>query len=371
MLELVASLFTDYTLRNIALGSAILGVVSGVLGCFAVLRRQSLLGDTLAHAALPGLCIAFLLTGSKDPLVLLAGAAAAGWLAAMAILGILRNTRLPEDAALGVILSGFFGFGVALLTFIQNANNANQSGLDKFLFGQAATIVASDVVLMAVLGGMAVFAVGLLFKEFKILSFDPEYAASLGLPIRGLGVTLTSLVVVAVVVGLQTVGVVLMAAMLIAPAAAARQWTDNLAKMLVLSGCFGALAGVVGAVASASRSGLPTGPMVIVVISLITLLSLFLAPLRGLLWQNLRERQNRIRLRLERILLDAHVLFNHAELSPQNLAQRRRSNEAQATRELEQLLRLGWAQQRGGLWSLTAEGHEVAHRLEQQLRGNP
>ncbi|MER3444549.1 MAG: ABC transporter, partial [Meiothermus sp.] len=283
-MDLLAGIFTDYTLRNVALGAALLGLVGGVLGSFATLRRQSLLGDVLAHAALPGICLAFLLTGTKAPLVLLLGAGLAGWLASLLMLAILRSTRLPEDSTLGVILSGFFGFGIGLLTFIQHSGDSDQAGLDKFIFGQAATVVGEDVLTMAVLGGVALLLVGLLYKEFKLLTFDPAFASSLGLPVRGLGTLLTSLTVIAVMIGLQTVGVVLMAAMLIAPAAAARQWTNRLGTMVWLSAAFGVLSGVLGAVISATRENLPTGPLVVLTASLITLVSLLLAPERGLVW---------------------------------------------------------------------------------------
>ena len=371
MFELVTQIFTNYTLRNVALGSAMLGVIGGVLGAFAMLRRQSLLGDVLAHAALPGIGLAFILTGSKVPLILLLGGGLAGWLASLLVLAVLRNTRLPEDSALGVMLSSFFGFGIALLTFIQHGNNANQAGLDKFIFGQAATIVASDVLNFIVLGGIALLVVGLLYKEFKLLSFDPGYAISLGLPVRGLGTLLTSLTVLAVMVGLQTVGVVLMAAMLIAPAAAARQWTDRLGTMIWLAALFGAMAGVSGALISASRENLPTGPLVILSISAILLVSLFFAPLRGLVWDWARTRQNRRRIHLERLLLDAHVLHNHDVLTPQTLAERRRESVAMAQRHLEELRSRGWVQlsQKGLI--LTSAGDQKAHELEQAMRVLP
>ena len=211
----ILDLLTDYTLRNVALGSALLGIVSGVLGCFAVLRRQGLLGDALAHAALPGVCLAYMLTGSKAPLVLLIGAGISGWLGAWLLLRIVRDTKISEDTSLGIVLSVFFGFGILLLTFINKRNDANQAGLDHFLFGQAATLITENVVTMAVLGGVALLAVGALYKEFKLLAFDPGFAAGIGLPVHGLSIVLTGLIVVAVVIGLQTVGVVLMAACLL------------------------------------------------------------------------------------------------------------------------------------------------------------
>ena len=283
-MNLLTDLIFDYTLRNIALGAAVLGIVSGVLGSFAVLRRQGLLGDTLAHAALPGICVAYLLTGSKSPLVLFLGAAISGWVATLVLLRIVRETRIKEDSALGVVLSVFFGVGIMLLTFILKHNDANQAGLDKFLFGQAATVTAEDVNTMTILGVFALLVVAVLYKEFKIITFDPNCAASLGFNDRWLGVVLTSLIVVAVVIGLRTVGVVLMSAMLVGPAVAARQWTNRLEAMVLLAGFFGALSGVAGALISVSEANLPTGPMVILSLTVIVIISLLFAPQRGILW---------------------------------------------------------------------------------------
>lgn len=297
MLDLFYDLLFDYTLRTIALGSAILGIVGGVLGSFALLRRQSLLGDALSHAALPGICIAFMLTGAKSPFVLLAGAAVAGGLATLAIMRLVSDTRIHEDAALGIVLSVFFGFGIMLLTFIQHSGQASQAGLDRFLFGQAATLVQGQVFGMALLGGLALLLVLLLFKEFKLITFDPAFASTLGLPTNRLSMLLTSLIVVAVLIGLQTVGVVLMAAMLIAPAAAARQWTERLGVMLCLSALFGALSGVIGALLSVSDDNLPTGPMVILSATAIVIVSLLFGSARGLVWETLRSRRSRRELR--------------------------------------------------------------------------
>ncbi len=294
-------LIFDYTLRNVALGGMLLGIVAGVLGAFAVLRRQALLGDTLSHAALPGICIAFILTGSREPLILLIGAGIAGWIGTWILLRTIAATKLSEDTMLGVVLSVFFGVGILLLTYIQQTNNANQAGLDKYLFGQAASLIARDVVTFAVLGISSLAVVVLFYKEFKLLSFDPEFTASLGLPVRRLDLALTSLLVVAVMIGLQTVGVVLMAAMVIGPGTAARQWTDNLRTMLVLSGIFGGAAGVIGAVISVQASHLPTGPMIILTLTCIVMASILFAPAHGIVadWWRGRDRRRAFRAALE------------------------------------------------------------------------
>lgn len=296
-MSVLHDLVFDYTLRNIALGSMLLGIVSGVLGSFAVLRRQGLLGDTLSHAALPGIVLAFIITGMRESYVLLLGAGIAGWIGTLILLRVVKNTKLSEDTVLGVILSVFYGFGILLLTWVQGSNNAEQAGLDRYLFGQAASIIAEDVITFFVLGSAALLVVVVLFKEFKLLSFDPEFAYSIGFPVRGLDILLTSLLVVAVMIGLQTVGVVLMAAMVIGPGAAARQWTDRLHIMLVLAGAFGALAGVTGAVMSVQGNRLPTGPMIILALTVIVIFSLFFAPNRGIVPDLLRRRRQRQHIR--------------------------------------------------------------------------
>jgi manganese/zinc/iron transport system permease protein len=283
-------LFGDYTLRTIALGSALLGITSGLLGTFAVLRRQGLLGDVLSHAALPGVCLAFLLTGSRASIVLLAGAAISCWLGAVVLFRVVDETRISEDSAMGIVLSTFFGVGIVLLTIISKRGEAAQAGLNNYLFGQAAALVWDNVVTMGVLGLAAVAAVALWYKEFKLLAFDPEFATSLGYSPRWLSLLLTSITVVAIVIGLQTVGVVLMAAMLVGPAVAARQWTSRLSRVLIAAAAIGALSGLSGAVISMSQPRLPTGPMIILSLTALVVFSLVFAPERGLLWDRLRRR---------------------------------------------------------------------------------
>ena len=283
----------DYTLMIVATGAALLGIVSGALGTYAVLRRQSLLGDAISHAALPGVAIAFLLTGSKAPLILVLGAAIAGWLGTLLIMSIVRLTRIKYDSALAVVLSTFFGFGLVLHTLIQRTGNANQAGLDTFLFGQAATILERDILTIGILGGIAIIIMLVFWKELKLLVFDEGFAASLGFSIRVLDILLTSLLVIAIVLGLQAVGAVLMSAMLVAPAVAARQWTDRLSVIMFLAACFGALAGVSGTIISSSAARIPTGPTIVLCATVVVGFSIIFASNRGLLWGLIRQRRNR------------------------------------------------------------------------------
>lgn len=349
ILTLLQNLFSDYTLRTVALGAGVLGIVSGALGSYAVLRKQALLGDAVSHAALPGIAIAFMLTGSKAPLVLVLGAAIAGWLATLLMISIVKTTRLKDDSVLGLLLSVFFGFGLVLLTFIQRTPDAAKAGLDKFLFGQAATLLASDVITMSVLGLIVLAFVALLWKEFKLLSFDPAFGASLGFRMRLLDVALTTLIVVAIVVGLQTVGVVLMSAMFVAPASAARQWTDRLVGMIALAGLFGAIAGVSGAVISSSTSHLPTGPTIVLCVSVLVFISLFFAPNHGLVWSWARRQRNKRQLRIDSVLGDLYTLSqqhsdpNHAHSI--SVLRAMNAGRGGVKRSLDEMSRRGWVQQ--------------------------
>ena len=314
MIELINTLLFDYTIRTVALGAAVLGIVAGALGTFALLRRQSLLGDAMSHAALPGVLLAFMLTGSKAPVVLVVGAAVAGVLGTFLLLSITRYSRIKEDAALGIILSVFFGFGLVLLTFLQRNPTAAQAGLNSYLFGQAATLLTSDVITMVVFGGGALLLLILFWKEFKLLSFDRDYGSSLGFPMTVLDMLLTTLLVIGIVIGLQAVGVVLMSALIVAPAAAARQWTDRLGVMMVIASTFGAIAGIAGAFVSSLGTGLSTGPVVVLIVSLIVLLSLLFGASRGLVWSWYQRRRSRRTLRTQAVLLDLYGLASqHAD----------------------------------------------------------
>jgi manganese/zinc/iron transport system permease protein len=292
-----------YTDAVVALGALVLGVTAGVLGTFAVLRRRSLVGDALAHAALPGVCVAFLITGTKDPAALLAGAACAGLVGAVLMVGIERSSRIRSDAAIGVVLSSFFSLGVVLLTAIAHGNDADQAGLERYLFGQAAGLAERDVVVTGVLGLGAVVAVALAFRPLKATLFDPAYAAAVGLPVRLLELAMTAMLVVAVVVGVRMVGAILMVAMLVVPATAARQLTGRLAVLLPVAGAIGASVGVGGALLSA-RAEAPTGPVIVLLGVAVVLLCLAFAPRRGVLWRARKLAADRRRAVSESLLVD-------------------------------------------------------------------
>ena len=298
-METLFAVFRDYTFQVVALGSAVLGVVSGVIGSFAVLRKQSLIGDGVSHSALPGVVMAFMLLGSKNTEVLLLGALVSGLLAILFVVNIVRHTRIKFDSALALVLSVFFGLGMVLLTYVQKFPNANQAGLKRFIYGQASTILQRDVILMSVCGAVLLVLVALLWKEFKLFSFDSEFAHSLGFSPKKLNLLLSFMTVLTIIIGLQTVGAILMSAMLIAPAVAARQWTDRLWVMVLLSALFGAISGIAGTAVSSLVSGLPTGPSIVVCISIIVIVSVLFAPGRGILHKLYIRRKNKVTYRME------------------------------------------------------------------------
>ncbi|WGD35671.1 metal ABC transporter permease [Olleya sp. YS] len=356
--------FTDYTLRTITLGTAILGAVTGMLGSFAVLRKQSLLGDAISHAALPGIAIAFLITGAKDSNTLLLGALISGLIGTFWIRGIVKKTHLKSDTALGLILSLFFGFGMLLLTFIQKQPNANQAGLDKYLFGQAATLVESDVWLMAIITGLCLFVLLLFWKEFKILLFDADYTKTLGFNTKTIDILITSFIVLAIVLGLQTVGVVLMSAMLLAPAAAARQWTNSLSKMVFLAAIFGAFSGVFGTAISASQTNLSTGPVIVLVAAVFVIISFVFSPSRGLLFKQIRFIKNRRDLELHKTLaLMHHIAETHDDISHPHAIKLLNNFQGFTRKTLQKLVEKNYVTLEGNMWSLTKTGFETAKNL--------
>lgn len=358
----------DANVRAVVLGSMLLGAGAGVLGTFTFLRRRALLGDALAHAALPGVCLAFMLTHSKHPLVLLAGAAVTGGLGVASVNAIVKRSRIKEDAALALTLSVFFGLGIVMLTRIQKSGIAAQAGLDHFLFGQAASLVSSDVWL---LGGVTVLLLGavfLVFKEFKLLTFDPSFAASLGWPVGRLEFALSVLIVISVTVGLQLVGVVLMAAMLITPAAAARFWTDRLPRMVVIAAVIGAASGALGAYISMLAPRMPTGPWAVIAATIAFSVSLVAAPRRGIVARGVRHWRTRRRTAEENVLKTLYLLGEDdgdwvRVRTAEEIAARRHMATRAAERTIAALARSGWLVGDAGGWRFTGPGLDRARRM--------
>ena len=305
------TILQSYTTQMVLLGTALLGLASGIAGTFAVLRKESLIGDGLSHAALPGVVIAFLLTGIKDIEVLIIGAALSSITAAWLITITVENSKIKFDGALATILSAFFGLGMVLLTYLQSLNNAGQAGLSKFIFGQAATILARDVYITSASALIIIVLTALFWKELKLISFDVEYAKTLQIPVTFTLILYRSLLIMTIIIGIQSVGAILISSLLIAPAVGARQWTNKLGTMCILAGLFGMVSAMGGTIWSTTVQKLPTGPAIIVILSVIILLSLIFAPNRGILWQYRKNKQSK-----------QALLSETAKISPADLQQK-------------------------------------------------
>jgi manganese/zinc/iron transport system permease protein len=361
-------LFNDPNIRYVALGSVLLSAISAMVGTFTFLDKKSLMGDAIAHAILPGICLGFLISGTKNPWFLIAGAFVTGWLSIYAIEQITSKTRIKEDTAIGLILSVFFGIGVLMLTAIQKSGNAAQSGLDQFIFGKAAAMVGQDLLVFSVVAVFLLLSVWLLFKEFTLIAFDKDFAAAIGMNVRKIRMILTSLVVLAVVIGIQAVGVVLMAAMLITPAAAARFWTDKIKIMIMLASLFGAISGLSGAYISWLAPAMPTGPWIVVVISSIAILSFFIAPRRGIIARLWKQKMNRRTINEENLLKALYQLgeeekdFFHGRTAAE-IQLKRKMDYAQLASIMGRLRRQGYVQWKQSRYFLTGEGLTRGQRI--------
>lgn len=297
----------DYNTRLVAISVAVLGIAAGWMGSFALFRRRALIGDALAHASLPGIAIAFIVAtvvgvDGKSLAVLMTGAILGGAAGAGVILWVQRTTRLKQDAILGVVLSVFFGLGVAILGVIQQMQTGSAAGLETFIYGKTASIKFSDARLILWIT-IIVFLVSVVFyKEFKLLCFDQAFARSQGLTISYYDALLLVLIIAVTMVGLKAVGLILIVALLIIPPAAARFWTNSLFPMLVLSSLFGLTSGAIGALISALWSNLPSGAIIVLVSTFFFMISVLLGPVRGILPE--RRRQRRVNREISRLRVE-------------------------------------------------------------------
>ena len=283
-------------------GSLVLCGMAAAVGCFTFLRKRALIGDAISHSVLPGVCLAFILTGEKSPLYFLIGAILSGMLSLVIMEGLSRSRMVRTDTSIALMLSVFFGTGIVLLTSIQHGGNAAQAGLDKFLFGKAASITQEDIWLFSISAASILGILILFFRGFTAISFDEEYAVSLGFPVKWLRFCLSFITVWAVAVGIQAVGVVLMSALLITPALAARMWTHSLRIMIALALVFGMISGYIGAFVSYTAPAMPTGPWIVVIATLLAGISMLFAPQRGLIAQWIERSKNRNKTLEENIL---------------------------------------------------------------------
>jgi len=307
-------LLQSYNTRLVVLGTALLGLACGLIGAFLLLRKRSLMGDALSHATLPGIGIAFgvmVVAGGtgKNLLGLLFGATISGVLGVLCMLAIRNTTRLRDDVAMGFVLSVFFGTGVAILRMVQTLPGAQAAGLESFIYGKVASMVFSDIILISVVAILASVTALLLLKEFTLLCFDEAFAASTGWPVLRLDILLLVLVTAVTVTGLQAVGLILIIAFLIIPAAAARFWTHRLPRMLWLSAGMGALSGWLGASVSALFADLPTGALIVLTAALIFLISLLFGTARGVVPKLLDQAKLQRRIGRQHLLRAAYEIL--------------------------------------------------------------
>ena len=307
---LIDALFLQmgYNATLVAIGAALLGSASGITGTFLFLRKRALVSDAVSHATLPGVCVAFLVLvalggDGRNLAALLTGSAVSAGLGLLCMNWLTRNTRLAEDAAIGAVLSVFFGFGVVLLTVIQTLGVGRQAGLEGFLLGSTAGMLYTDALVIAGGGAAVLFLVLLTRRPMTMVAFDPEYAAARGLPVSKIDMLMMGLVMAVTVVGLKVVGLILIVALLIIPPVAARFWTERADQVVILAGVLGALAAYLGAAISASAPNLPTGPIIVLMSFALFALSLLVAPNRGVLAAVLRHQRFQRRLHMRQGLL--------------------------------------------------------------------
>lgn len=365
--------FQDPSLRNALIGSMLLGICCGLMGAFLVVRKLALMGDALSHAVLPGVALGFLWNMTKDPIAIFVGATLAGLLGAGTVQVIRNTTKHKEDAALGFVLASFFGVGICLFTMIQNVPGGNKSGLDKFMFGQAAALSQSDVWLLAGVTLLAVGAVVLFYKEYMLTSFDPGFARSLGLPVQIFHYSIMLLLAFAIVSSLQAVGVVLVSAMLVIPAAAAFLLTDRLGFMLLLSAVFGMCAGSMGAFFSFVGRNLPTGPFMVLSAAVVFALALFFGPRHGIVSRWWRQRSRSARIQRENTLKAIfHVLeddgFHNEQISLRELAEKRRETIEEVQRQLKAVHHHGQVTIKDDMIAFTPQGWQRACEIVRNHR---
>lgn len=362
----------DANTRIVLLGATVLGIASAVVGSFAVLRKRSLVGDAVAHAALPGICLAYFIVGEKNFGAFLIGATLMGVLAAAFVAAVKSLTRVKEDAAIALSIGGFFGLGIVLSRIIQNQPQGSAAGLDGFIFGKAASMGSTDARLILAVAALVVALTVLFYKEFKLLCFDRDFAAGQGWPTFILDLLLMGLVCVCTVVGLPAVGVVLMVALLVIPAVAARFWTNRLGMMILLAAVFGGASGFMGTVLSASvpvpggslSRGWPTGPLIVLVASMLFGVSMLCAPRRGLLADVVRRVSLRRRVAIQNLLRDAYEsLEPKADFAAPWQVERVARNAQVSRRVLSRAASQGLIAPTSGGYVLTREGQLAAARI--------
>lgn len=290
---------TNYTFRTMLIGTTLIGAASGALGCFLYLRKQSLISDVIGHSAVGGVMLSFIIAAGvlaingRSMLVLTIGSIISSTLAVLVANWISKDSRIGIDAAMAICLSLFYGGGIVLMHLITKSNLSGRGGIDKYMFGNASTLVESDLHTIAFFGGASCLVMIIFWKQFKVSTFDPVLAETMGFRARTLNPLLFTTATVAVVIGVKAVGLILIIAFAIMPAAAARQWTKRLSSMVVLATVIGAGAGALGSYISVNMGKVPTGPVVVIMLFIIFLASLMAAPERSVIRRAIVRRRKR------------------------------------------------------------------------------
>lgn len=362
----------DYNTRVVLLGTMLYGVAAGISGTFLLLRKRSLLADSVSHATLPGICIAYLGalalggTGRSLPL-LMAGAAVTGTLGMLAVAGIRRASRVRDDAALAIVLSVFFGAGIALLGIAARTPGGSAAGLETFIYGKPSSMLRADAMLIAGLAAAVAIACGLLFKEFALLCFDEAFARTQGWPAGALDLTLMAIVVVVTVAGLQSIGLILVVALLVIPPAAARFWTWNLRRAVWIAGAIGGASGLLGSALSALLPDAPAGAVIVLTATGFFIVSLLFGPARGVVLRAWRHGAQRLRIGRQHVLRALYELEEQRQSKHTTLHDLLKMRSWSSTKlrvHLALARRAGLVRgSEGGHFALTAEGRERARRL--------
>ena len=372
--------FTDSSIQIIALGAILIGINCGLMGGYVVSRRLSMFGDTLSHAVLPGIAVGFMISQSKNEAALMLGATLSGFLGVSIIALLKRHTKMKEDSAMGLVLSGFYALGICLITYLQKSPNGGMSGLESYLFGSLVGLSTGDLLPLCICLSLIIVCFVLLNKELLLSGFDPSFARSVGLPVDILQYCIWLLLAFCIVSSLQVIGVVLVSALLIIPAATAGLLTYKMSRLLVYSGIIGAFSGITGCFLSFMGERLPAGPVIVLCSTLLFLTVLFFSPTRGILPSWLRTRKRGQRIRCENTLKACYQVLEECSFSKQSfsqtsLARRRRKSAAETEREIEALIRQGYATRQEisfeqkkelpseNMISLTPSGWEIATRI--------
>lgn len=338
-------LLSSYTLQIVLLGTVLLGIISGIVGVFLTLKKEALVSDAISHATLPGVVLAYIISSQVNIYFSILGAIGAAFAGIFIYELIRKYTKVKSDAVLAIILSSFFGLGQMLLVLISGTAGQNQARLKKFVFGQAATMSSGDITFFIVILLVVLHAIIIFFRHFKLFIFNSEFYASLGFSKTFISLILNVLTVLVIVAGIQSVGVILMSALLIAPAVSARLWSDRLHMNLILSGFIGGISGALGTLFGTSMA---TGPVIVIFASIFVVISLLFAPKKGIVIVKIKNRNFKKKIIKYHGLIHMYEENNLDELD---------------TDEISHFIESGHLIQNGNNYALTSKGIEVVQTI--------